>query len=753
MEYLAHSASFCGQEQTYREHIQGTVQKAENLLETMRPFFSEQQFEKMYAKLQAAAEMHDLGKLSDANQEVLHEQKRTGRLPELHSVMGAHWFYEQGDSLSAALVYGHHYPGLPDIYEELGQEMPFCKNFKAGEFQFDEAKIQKNMNNCCDRHQAVAGGLPQPDTAKVQTALEERLLLSCLVTADWCDTGGKKLPQPLAPRWSERLAALDNYVAGLEEDAQKAENSKERERNRLRHDFYQACRTQTDTNASLQNCEAPVGTGKTTAVLAHLLRCAVQRNLRHLFIVLPYTSILEQMKKVLKDAILLEDEKNESGEIIAVLHHRAEYDKKEWRSLAATWEAPIILTTAVQFFETLASNEPARLYKLHQLPGSGIFLDEFHASAPVQCLPAVWEWLTQLQKNWGCSVVLSSGTMIQFWEERNFRKAYFSGHAEKHPVTVPTPMLPATLQKEMEQQEKIRVHMHLLPQEFAQCRFSTLDELLCFALSQKGPRIIMLDSRRAAAQVAYELYCKGEKVYHLSNAFAPQDSARILDKVKELLDPKNGADGNWTLVSTTYASMGLNLSFRNGFCRAFSCASFLQLAGRISREGEYESPGLWAFTLDDSRFPASSAFSVSAEVWREMITADTLKKPLQGSAPSEMVTHAFSQECKRSHIRKMQDKLLSDERNFEFLTMAKEFKIITEDAEVLAVTNSEVKKMLENGEIPSQAQLQNNSVSIYFNLVKKLHLTEIPDTPKIYWLPPEQYDADLLGCYKALVLK
>ena len=63
MEYLAHSASFCGQEQTYREHIQGTVQKAENLLETMRPFFSEQQFERMYAKLQAAAEMHDLGKL------------------------------------------------------------------------------------------------------------------------------------------------------------------------------------------------------------------------------------------------------------------------------------------------------------------------------------------------------------------------------------------------------------------------------------------------------------------------------------------------------------------------------------------------------------------------------------------------------------------------------------------------------------------------------------------------------------------
>lgn len=122
--------------------------------------------------------------------------------------------------------------------------------------------------------------------------------------------------------------------------------------------------------------------------------------------------------------------------------------------LADTWNPPIILTTAVQFFETLASNKPGRLRKLHQLPGSGIFLDEFHASVPVTCIPIVWQWLTELSNVWGCKIILSSGTMIRFWDNINIKKVYKGSRASCYNIQKPEELLPFSLRKSLEEQEK-----------------------------------------------------------------------------------------------------------------------------------------------------------------------------------------------------------------------------------------------------------------------------------------------------------
>jgi len=122
----------------------------------------------------------------------------------------------------------------------------------------------------------------------------------------------------------------------------------------------------------LRTCEAPVGTGKTTAVMAHLLRAAQERGLRHIFVVLPFTNIIRQAVKVYRNALVLDGENPE--EVVAELHHLADFEAVETRHMAALWRAPIIVTTAVQFFETLAGNHPARLRKLHELPGSAVFV-------------------------------------------------------------------------------------------------------------------------------------------------------------------------------------------------------------------------------------------------------------------------------------------------------------------------------------------------------------------------------------------
>jgi CRISPR-associated endonuclease/helicase Cas3 len=104
------------------------------------------------------------------------------------------------------------------------------------------------------------------------------------------------------------------------------------------------------TDAVMEYCDSPVGTGKTTAVMAHMLKIAQTHHLRHIFVVLPYTNIISQTVEVLRKAVVLDGEDPEA--IVAEHHHQADFENPEYRRLATTWTAPIIVTTAVQFKDT-----------------------------------------------------------------------------------------------------------------------------------------------------------------------------------------------------------------------------------------------------------------------------------------------------------------------------------------------------------------------------------------------------------------
>ena len=167
------------------------------------------------------------------------------------------------------------------------------------------------------------------------------------------------------------------------------------------------------------SCDGPVGLGKTTAVTAYLMRVAAETTpqLRRLFIVAPYTNIITQTVERLRAALVLPGERPE--DVVAEHHHRVDFDNIADRDLAALWRAPVVVTTAVQFFETLASNEPSRLRKLHELPGSAVFIDEAHAVLPTPLWPQNWRWLCQLAESWSCRFVFASGSQAQFWEQEH----------------------------------------------------------------------------------------------------------------------------------------------------------------------------------------------------------------------------------------------------------------------------------------------------------------------------------------------
>jgi len=380
-EPLAHSAKKDRgiPAQAYAKHIAGVAKRAQKNISAMLEYFSGEALP-LIGNLHCAAYLHDLGKLDPANQEALRcGNKRS--LPINHVDAGTTMLLDQAKNKEAALlVYGHHI-GLCSIPQEASRRELFFRDEEI--YKHTDAQLAKYVAE----HQQWCGttaGL----SAVAKTgwnALTRRLLFSCLVDADHGDSaendGKASHLHKIEPRWNERLSRLDAYVDNL------AKGDADKSRILQRKEVYCACKN-SDVKPSIYACDSPVGTGKTTAVMAHLLRTAQKKNLRHVFVILPYTNIIKQSVDVYRKALVLPGENPE--EIVAELHHQADFSSEDLRQYSALWTVPIIVTTAVQFFETLAGNHPGQLRKLHELPGSAVFVDEAHAAIPSFMWPQAW---------------------------------------------------------------------------------------------------------------------------------------------------------------------------------------------------------------------------------------------------------------------------------------------------------------------------------------------------------------------------
>lgn len=345
-------------------------------------------------EVEAAARFHDCGKLATENQTVLAGFSRKA-LPVRHEDAGAACLLEQHREKAALLVASHH-AGLPSVPTE---EIKRLQAGPAKKYRITEAIAHTDQHLAGYSQHYDEAGLtagPKPVVTGKWSGLTHRFALSCLVDADHTDTARHYLQAvPKSPppcRWPERMEALNRYVDGL--SAGRTPDPRNGDRQRV----YADCRN-TEPEAGIVSCDATVGSGKTTAVMAYLLRAAEQRKLRHIFVVLPYTNIIEQSVDVYRKALVLPGE--DSADVVAEVHHRAEFENPESREMAVLWNAPITVTTAVQFFETFAGNKPARLRKLHELAGSAVFVDEAHAAIPIWLWPQTWLWLKETRQRLG----------------------------------------------------------------------------------------------------------------------------------------------------------------------------------------------------------------------------------------------------------------------------------------------------------------------------------------------------------------
>lgn len=519
--------------------------------------------------LQIAGLLHDLGKAIEAWQRYL-EASMTGskkRPPVMHSAAGtaltlSHYPRIAGMIL-AYLIAGHH-AGLPDgagsqggsegLETAPGKSLDDVR--KDGER--DLAAIKAEMKELVDR----LSTLPQPTLpefiagpyAHFSQAVPFfiRMLFSCLVDADCLDAEAVSDPSAAALRGKhasirELLAMLENHLGEFSKpnpgfvDAERAK-------------VQAACREAAKWRPGAFSLTAPTGAGKTLATMLFALLHAVEHGKRRVVVVIPYTSIIEQTAQVFADIFGRENVcEHHSG----VSNREDESRESSASGLAAdNWDAPIVVTTSVQFFESLYASRGSKCRKLHNLVDSVVILDEAQLM-PVDLLAPCVEALRQLLHGYGVSAVLSTATQPAFPE------------LEAREIIQNPPALFSRLRRTRFVWPKSEDDTVSWPDLAARLRAH--DSFLCVVNTRKDARDLWT--------------LLGEGAFHLSTMMCPQHRRDALATIRSRL----AAGERTRVVSTQLVEAGVDIDFPVVYRAIAGMDSLAQAAGRCNREGKRKS--------------------------------------------------------------------------------------------------------------------------------------------------------------------
>ena len=728
MEWLARSADpERGQAaQTYARHVCGVRAYAERSVLPLVPLLPPAVLDSLRAALFPAAEFHDLGKLDDEDQAVLQGRRNSKTLPIIHSDAGVVELRRQQRGQAALLVASHHI-GLPSLVAESirGDDI----------FRVEEPakRMRGPLEVLLDRHRESLFGHStgtddsRPEGSPANLSVFLRMALSCLVDADHTDSAtpnrpldeiGSERPPPLLPE--HRLAALDAYVSRFEPKS---------ERDALRGAIYAACRGQMP-DERIVACNSPVGSGKTTAVMAHLLAVARKRGLRRIFVVLPFTNIIRQSAEVYRKALVLPGEKPD--DIVAEVHHLADFDDEASRKYATQWNAPVVVTTAVAFFETLAAARPSALRRLHELVGSAVFVDEAHAALPAKFLPIAWRWMQVFADEWNVHWVLASGSLVRFWDMPEVVNATGSSKSRVVPLIAST-----DVRGRSSRFEQTRICFDSIPDPLS------IDGLLNVVSKAPGPRLVILNTVQNAAVVA-RAFAKSRHftdVFHLSTALTPEDRERTLSAVKGKL--RKDPDGDWVLVGTSCIEAGMDLDFASGFREVSSLTSLLQASGRVNRSGNRRGSTMISFSLREEdginrNRGMEDSIHVLRDIMREGRTID-----------AALCTEALRRELRLDpRCESLLSKVGTAENNLDFPEVERLFRIISADTRTVVV-GADLVERIEAFQPVDWREIQRNSVQLWGYRIDDLHVPEMNRHPGVFkW---HLKYSNFLGCMEGIL--
>lgn len=532
--FLAHIATD-GREQTVAEHLSGTADLCARFAAS---FGAEEQ-----GRLAGMA--HDIGKYSYAFQRRLRGGEKVD-----HSTAGAVECLKLRQQFAAFAVVGHH-SGLPD-----GGSMGDSPDTATFGGRMNRAKSGRLEPYDTWSSEISLPNVPFPTSinSNADGMFFTRMLYSCLVDADFLDT---EAFMDGAARQSgyASMDELERRLIAYISDWFPPKN----ELNKQRCSILERCLEQGDTQKpGLFTLTVPTGGGKTVASLAFALRHAKANGFDRVIYVIPYTSIIEQNADVFRKMLGPENVLEHHSGVLFDVEDEANIESIRMSKATENWDMPIVVTTAVQFFESLFSNRPSKCRKLHNLSNSVIIFDEAQM-LPVPFLRPCVHAISQLVRHYGVSAVLCTATQPSLgpiFEE------FLPGK----------PLLELCPSDTYSNQVFRRVIFRRETISDAKALTDKLNAL---------PQVLCVVNLRATAQDVFKRL-EPDGSFHLSTAMYPAHREAVLEKIKEKL--RTGQPCR--VVSTSLIEAGVDVDFPAVFREEAGLDSILQAAGRCNREGK-----------------------------------------------------------------------------------------------------------------------------------------------------------------------
>ena len=662
MEYIAHSENSKGIKQTMLEHSFGVGK-------LMREFALSESFADLY---EFCGLIHDMGKYSDNFQKYIHGQGSKTR----HSIYGA--ILAKDMSLIEVMfpVYGHH-AGLPNKSSMAGDIKAELNTNRANFDAIYNCWYQENNKQVIVPNDESFRSLPDI----LQKECFVRMLYSALVDADSLDTEMHFTKEKFELRKSAVLepdalsAKLDQEFTRFEENLDKKDLPINQLRNKVR--LYAVSKA--NLPQGFYSLTLPTGLGKTLCSINWaLVHAQCHKNIRRIIIVLPFVSIIDQTAEKLKE--IFNDEKNDY-----VLEHHSnviyaeDEDKEEYNpKLLATenWDYPIIVTTNVQFFESLFSNKRSDCRKLHNIQDSVIIFEEIQA-LPMGITEPTLAMLDNLQQLCRCSILFCTATQPDFATREGFRGiSHIESLVENSEII-------------FEQTRRVTYHP---VNEYNEVSISELADTV---IKNKQSALVVFNTKKKA-RTFFEVI-KGNQAFkhcfHLSTSMCPDHRKSIIKEIQEVLKR------NETVIvsSTQLIEAGVDMDFPSVYREIAPLESIIQSAGRCNREGKRRDDSGNEMKGDVYLFALTEAGQPSREYnsWSQF--ANLLYKGKE----EQLYTHDFYgyyyRELTKSFVDTDRLKITEDRRKLLYQTVSEKYKIIDKKTQTLFVYkyNEESRKLYD----------------------------------------------------------
>lgn len=647
--FFAHSENDHNEKHLLAKHLLQTAKLAESYActEPFKPIFK------------LAGLLHDFGKYQQAFQKYLENGGRRGSVP--HAKWGAGYARKIMINDVSIAIDGHH-KGLPNRADWKNDTNQIVHD---DEPDFDEVKNDFLADTGFDEKSMASSRTPA--LSGFQHELFIRYLFSALTDSDWLSTekhfdAEKSAIRPI------RSLPIDAMINRLEEEF--AAKSKSGEINQLRNQARNQAIDKAFLTTGCYSLALPTGMGKTLTSLAWALRHAKQNQLKRIIIVLPYISIIDQtaseLKKIFGEELILEHHSSYSEGKGSGTDKYEDYSTEMKRKQLAceNWDFPVIVTTTVQFFESLFSNKPSKCRKIHNIAESVVIFDEVQTIPKEIVLPTL-SMLNDVQAVMRTSFLFCTATQPAYE-----KRPGFDG------ITTITPLIenPSVLYDKTK-----RVTYHLLD-DLAPLSFTRLSEAI---IGHEEATLVIFNTKKDALEffTAMNSSSRWEMKYHLSTAMCPVHRRKTISQVRSDLEAKKKI----LVVSTQLIEAGVDFDFPLVFRALAPLEAIIQSAGRCNREGRMNEFGrlgnVYLFALQEARYP-NKTYAACASYAEELLKAD-LEQLCSHNVFEQYYASVFA-----LYIDQAKQQGISDaRRNFNFDTVNKSYRYLNDSSEGLFIAN------------------------------------------------------------------